>query len=91
MITFPWKKIWSVFEFLTQITLEDGNELAEIREVFPKKLTSESIDNDNKLTLKSFFAFCNVFFFFYKDQRRKYGNDFEIDTVPGFQDTPALH
>ena len=29
---------------------------------FPKKLTSESFDNDNKLTLKSFFAFCSVFF-----------------------------
>ena len=47
---------------LTQITLEDENELAEIGEVFPKKLTSESFDNDNKLTLKSFFAFCSVFF-----------------------------
>ena len=27
-----------------------------------KQLTSESFDNDNKLTLKSFFAFCSVFF-----------------------------
>ena len=50
-------------KILTQITLEDQNELAEIREVFPKNLTSESLDNDNKLTLKSFFAFCSVFFF----------------------------
>ena len=55
---------------------------------FPKKLTSESFDK-LKLTLKSFFAFCSVFF--YKDQRRKDGNDFEKDTVPGFQNTPALH
>ena len=68
-------------KILTQITLEEGNELAEIREVFPKKLTSESFDNDNKLTLKSFFGFCR--FFFNKDQRRKDGNDFEKDTVPG--------
>ena len=45
-----------MFENLTQITLEDENELAEIREVFP------NFDNDNKLTLKSFFAFCSVFF-----------------------------
>ena len=29
----------------------------------PKKLTSESFDNDNKLTLKIFFAVFNVFFF----------------------------
>ena len=27
-----------------------------------KQLTSESFDNDNKLTLESFFAFCSVFF-----------------------------
>ena len=85
IVTFPWKKIWSVFgKILTQITLEDENELAEIREVFPKKLTSESFHND-----KSIFAFSSVFF--YKDQRRKDGNDFEKDTVPGFQNTPALH
>ena len=78
-------------KILTQITLEDENELAEIREVFPQKLTSESFDNDNKLTLKNFFAFCSVFFFLNKDQQRKDGNDFEKDTVPGFQNTPALH
>ena len=29
---------------------------------FQKPLTSESFDNDDKLTLKSFFAFCSVFF-----------------------------
>ena len=28
-----------------------------------KQFMSESFDNDNKLTLKSFFAFCSVFFF----------------------------
>ena len=27
-----------------------------------KTLTSEYFENDNKLTLKSFFAFCSVFF-----------------------------
>ena len=66
-------------KILTQITLEDVNELAEIREVFPKKLTSESFDNGNKLTLKSVVAFCSVFFS--KDQRRKEGNDFERDSA----------
>ena len=55
-----------------QITIEDENELAE-REVFPKQLTSESFDNDNKLTLKSFFA---IFSAFHKNKRRKDGNDF---------------
>ena len=49
---------------------------------------SESFDNDNKLTLKSFLPF--AVFFFYKDQRRKDGNDFETDTVSGFQNTPEL-
>ena len=78
-------------KILTQITLEDENqcenELAEIREVFPKKLTSESSTMTTNLPKASLpFAV-----FFYKDQRRKDGNDFEKDTVPGFQNTPALH
>ena len=60
-------------KILTQITIEDKNELAEIRGFRPKKITSKSFDNDNKLTLKSFFAFCSVFVC--KDQRRKDGDD----------------
>ena len=66
-------------KILTQITIEDENELAERQ----KQLTSESFDNDNKLTLKSFFAFCRVFF--YKDKRRKDGNNFQTDTVSSLQ------
>ena len=34
----------------------------EKERISQKQLTSESFDNDNKLTLKSFFAFCSVFF-----------------------------
>ena len=52
--------------------MEDENGLADIREVFPKKIsTSESFDNDNKLTLKSFFAFCSLFFFEKRTSGRK--------------------
>ena len=46
---------------LTQITIEDENGLAE-REVFPKTINERiQFDNYNKLTLRSFFAFCSVF------------------------------
>ena len=70
--------------------MEDENVLADIREVFPKKIsTSESSDNDNKLTLKSFFAFCSLFFLKKKDQRTKDGNNFETVTVSGSQYTPV--
>ena len=48
----------------------DENELAE-REVFPKTITSESFDNDNKLTFKSFFVFCSVFFLFTRTKGEK--------------------
>ena len=34
-------------------------------ERFSQKKKSESFDNDNKLTLKSFFAFFSVFFLFF--------------------------
>ena len=54
-----------------------------------KQLTRESFNNDNKLTLKSFFAFCRVFF--HEDKRRKDGNDFQTKTVSGFRNTPVLH
>ena len=52
-----------------------------------KQLTSESFDNDNKLTLKNFFAFCSVFF------TRTNGGKMETtsrQTVSGFQNTPAF-
>ena len=83
-------RVWLI---LTQITLEDENELADIREVFPKKLRSESFDNDNKLTLKSSLpcAVCVCVFFTRTNGGKMHGNDFEKDTVPGFQSTPALH
>ena len=63
------------------------------KERFSKKqLTSKSFDNDNKLTLKSFFAFCSIFvFFFLQGHAEGDGNDFYTDTVSGFQNTPALH
>ena len=62
---FQGTKYGPCLKILTQITLEDGNELGEIREVLPQKITIQSFDNDNKLTLKSLFAFCSVFFFFF--------------------------
>ena len=83
------RKYGPCLKILTQITLEDENELAEFREVFPKKLTSESSTMTTNLPWKASLPF--AVFFFYKDQRRKDGNDFEKDTVPGFQNTPALH
>ena len=49
------------------------------------RLTSETFDNDDKSTLTSFFAIHLLFFFFYKDQRRKDGSVFETDTLSNFQ------
>ena len=55
-----------------------------------KQVTSKSFDNDNsyQLYLEKLSSICSAFF--YKDQRRKDGNDFETDTVSGFQNTPEL-
>ena len=64
-------------KILTRVTTEDENELAE-RKAFPKTLTSESFDNDNK---RLYLLQC----FLYKDKRRKDGNNFQTDTVSGFQ------
>ena len=53
-----------------------------------KQLTSESFDNDNKLTLKSFFAFYSVFFL--QGQTKERWKRLR-QTVLGFQNTQALH
>ena len=89
IVTFPWKKIWSVFENFNADHAWRREWTGRNSRGFPKKINERIFDNDNKLTLKSFFAFCSVFY--YKDKRRKDGNEFEKDTVPGFQNTLALH
>ena len=55
-----------------------------------KQVTSKSFDNDNsyQLYLEKLSSICSAFF--YKDQRRKDGNDFETNTVSGFQNTIEL-
>ena len=64
IVTFAWKKKRSVFEnFKADHAWRLMNELAESREVFPKTINERIFDNDNKLTLKSFFAFYSVLFF----------------------------
>ena len=53
-----------------------------------KQLTSESFDNDNKLTLKSFFAFYSVFFL--QGQTKERWKRLR-QTMLGFQNTQVLH
>ena len=55
---------------------------------FQKQLTSESFDNGNKLTLKSFFAFYSVFFL--QGQTKERWKRLR-QTVLGFQNTQVLH
>ena len=55
------------------------------------RLTSETLDNDDKRTLTSSFAIhLLLFFFFYKDQRRKDGSVFETDTLSNFRNTLTM-
>ena len=75
-------------EILTQITIEDENELAE-REVFPKTTNQRILRQWQQTYLEKLLCLCSVFF--YKDKRRKDGKDFKTDTVSAFQNTPALH
>ena len=75
-------------KILTQITVEDENELAE-REVFPKTINERILRQRQQTCLEK--LLCLLQCFFYKDKRRKDGNDFQTDTVSGFQNTPALH
>ena len=62
IVTFPWKKIWSVFENFNADHAWRREWTGRNSRGFPKKINERILDNDNKLTLKSFFAFCSVFF-----------------------------
>ena len=65
IVTFAWKKIWSVFEnFKADHAWRLMNELEEIREVFPKKWTSESSTMTTNLPWKASLPFAVFFFFF---------------------------
>ena len=76
-------------KILTQITIEDENELAEIRGVFPPK-NYEQILPQWPQTYHEKLLYLLQRFLFYKDQRRKDGDVFETDTVSSFQNTPEL-
>ena len=58
------------------------------RGVFPKKLRANPSTMTTNLPWKASLPF--AVFSFYKDQRRKDGDDFETDTVSSFQNTPEL-
>ena len=63
IVTFPWKKICSVFENFNADHAWRWEGTGRNSRGFPKKINERiPFDNDNKLTLKSFFAFCSVFF-----------------------------
>ena len=59
--------------------------MAEIREVFPQKINERILPKRQQTYLEKLLCL-----FFYEDQRRKDGNDFETDTVYGLQNTPEL-
>ena len=64
IVTLPRKRILvSVWKFYRRSQLKTRVNWQKFERFSPKKLTSESFDNDNKLTLKSFFAFCSFLFF----------------------------
>ena len=76
-------------KILTQFTIEDENELAEIRGVFSQKNYEQILRQWQQTYLEKLLCLLQRFLF-YKDQRRKDGDDFETDTVSSFQNTPEL-
>ena len=79
-------------KILTQITIKDDNELAEIWEVFPKRINERTLWQWQQTYLENLFCLLQCFFC-YKDQRRKDGNDFETHTftASGFKNPPELN
>ena len=90
IVTFPWKKIWSVFENFKADHAWRREWTGRNSKGFPQKINEPILRQWQQTYLEKLLCLMQCFFF-YKDQRRNHRNDFEKDTVPGFQSTPALH
>ena len=76
-------------KILTQITIEDENELAE-REVFPKTINERILRQWQQTYLEKLLYLLQCFFFLQGPTEERWKRLWK-DTVPGFQNTPALH
>ena len=77
-------------DFIVVNSSEEENRLAEIRDVLPKRksvIPSTNMITNIPTTDHLDELLCHLQCFF-NDQRKKDGNDFETDTVSGFQNTP---
>ena len=76
-----------------KVLARDENGLAGIRHVFPKKINERILRQRQQIYFDKRLCYlqCFFIFFFYKDQRRKDGTDFETDMVSSFQRAPVLH
>ena len=90
IVTCPWRKIWSVFENFNADHAWRGEWTGRSSRGFPQKINERILRQGQQTYLEKLLCLLQCFFF-YKDQRRKDGNDFKKDTVPGFQNSPALH
>ena len=89
MLLWFWVPCGQCLKILTQFTIEDENELAEIRGVFSQKNYEQILWQWQQTYLEKLLCLLQRFIF-YQDQRRKDGDDFETDTVSSFQNTPEL-
>ena len=82
------------WKILSQYTVKTTKIDRQRFETFCPRKTSDSFDKyDNKQTCtwSSWQASLPFAVFFFKDQRKKDGSDFEPDTISSFQKTPASH
>ena len=81
IVTFPWKKIWSVFENFNADHAWRREWTGRNSRGFPQKINERILRQWQQTYLEKLLCLLQVFFF--KDQRRKDRNDFEKDTMPG--------
>ena len=88
IVTFPWKKIWSVFENFNADHAWRREWTGRNSGGFPQKINERILRQWQQTYLENLLCFLQCFLC--KDQRRKDGNDFLTDTVSGFQKAPEL-
>ena len=91
ILTFPWKKIRSVFENFNADHAWRREWTGRSSRGFAQKIIEQVLRQWQQTYPEKLLCLLQCLFFFYKDHWRKDGDDFEKDTVPGFQNSPALH
>ena len=91
IVTFPWKKIWSVFENFNADHAWRREWTGRNSRGFPKKINERILRQWQQTYLEKLLCLLQCFFFFTRTNGGKMETTSRKTQCPIFQNTPALH